>query len=192
MGTLTQYNGYNALKINNKSNELWRETLQAIADHGPIGARACVEHVTIAVDPEQVVSLIGKFVRRKRFLRVHDAMESPRRYVLTDAGREKLDELTNPMPPISEVEKKLVKRIAELEPVQPWEFEPETDAVVRDLATLRFSPDIPLYREGRERAGRLRYLAERLERLATTEGNNIAADLRETAGMLDKLTEVVK
>ena len=183
------------MNINNKSNELWRETLQAIADHEPIGARACVGHVTIATDPEQVVSLIGKFARRNGYIEAVDADEKPKRYILTDAGREKLNELnelSNSEQPISEVEKKLSKRIAELEPMQPWEFEPETDAIVRDLATLRFSPDIPLYREGRERAGRLRYLAERLERIRTTEGNNIAADLRETAGMLDRLTEVVK
>ena len=189
------------MSIHNSSNEFWRETLQALADHGPIAARDCVEHVTIATEPEQVVSLIGKFVRRKGFAKVHDEEERPRRYTITETGLAKLDELApgtvfkdegeEQQDPIKRSEQRLVKRVAELEPAEPWEFDPEHDAVVRDLAALRFSPDTQLYREGRERAGRLRYLAQRLENVATVEAQNVAADLRETAGLIDKLTEVV-
>ena len=177
-----------------ESTQLWIETLTAIRDHGPITAADAFDKIRIADDRTQTTGLIGKFFRRNGFLdRISE--EKPYRYILNSAGSAKLDELLSETsavePALKRSEKSLLKRVAELEPAEPWEFDPEQDPIVRDLATLRFSPDLPLYREGRERAGRLRYLAERLEGIATTEGNNIAADLRETADMLDKLTEVI-
>ena len=171
---------------------LWVETLTSFRDHGPLTAAEAFDKIGIAADKGQTTGLIGKFHRRNGYLdRVTE--EKPYLYAINDAGLAKLVELTSPQedPALQRSEQRLLKRVAELEPAEPWEFDPETDAIVRDLATLRFSPDIPLYREGRERSGRLRYLAERLEGIRTTEGNNIAADLRETADMLDKLTEVI-
>ena len=176
-----------------QNDTLWLETLQAFRDHGPLTAKDAFDHVRAATERKQVVSLVGKFHRRNGYLDAEDRGSAPKQYRLTYAGLAKLERmLASQQPdPVKASEQKLVKKIAELEPVQPWEFDPETDGVVRSLAALRFSPDQALYREGRERAGRLRYLAERLERVATVEALDVAEDLRETAGMLDRLTEVV-
>jgi len=174
--------------------DLWLETLQAFQDYGPMAARDAYEYVKSSDDRTQVMSLVGKFNRRNGYLEQINASKNVKLYAITDAGVAKLEELKAGTKPatIAKSEKKLLKKVAELEPVEPWEFNPEVDDVVRSLAALRFSPDIPLYREGRERSGRLRYLAERLERVSTTESLNVAVDLRETADMLDHLTEVVK
>ena len=183
--------------MQNDNTQLWIETLSAFRDHGPLTAAELYPLVPIASTRSQTTDLVGKFYRRNGYLDCAAVDERPLRYAINNTGLAKLNELTAEQPAPQEdlalqrSEQQLLKRVAELEPAEPWEFDQEHDPIVRDLATLRFSPDIPLYREGRERAGRLRYLAERLEGIRPTEGNNIAADLRETADMLDKLTEVV-
>lgn len=112
-------------------------------------------------------------------------------YVITDKGRERLAELLGAPPqpkPAKTPEAELIRRVQEAEPVQPWEiYDSNTDPIARDIDRIQFSADNELFRKGREHAGRLRYLAQRLESIRTTEGNNIAANLRETADLIDML-----
>ena len=93
-----------------------------------------------------------------------------------------------PSQPAKNPDAELVRRVREAEPVQPWEiYDSNTDPIARDIDKIKFSADNELFVKGREHAGRLRYLAERLESIRTTEGNNIAANLRETADLIDML-----
>ena len=98
------------------------------------------------------------------------------------------DLIGEPSQPEKNPDAELVRRVREAEPVQPWEiYDSNTDPIARDIDRVQFSAKNELFIKGREHAGRLRYLAERLESIRTTEGNNIAANLRETADLIDML-----
>ena len=100
---------------------------------------------------------------------------------------------------LTKSEKTLLANVAEKEPVQPWEFDPATDPVVKTLkrVTISFGKN-RLFTEGREHAGRLRYFAGRMEVVAANpnqktgvrvEAANTAEWLRDTANLIDELTE---
>lgn len=100
-------------------------------------------------------------------------------YSITEHGRTKIVETP---------EQQLARKVREAEPIQPWEiFDLHSDHIVKDINALRFSKDSDLFRKSREHAGRLRYLAERMEATRTVEGVNVGKDLRDTADLIDQL-----
>ncbi len=188
------------------SNEtLTQEVLTAFRDHDNLTSKECFDLCHIATERRQVSSLISKLLRSRAYLAEagyvaaddprNDTGQQVRAYSITDKGKAHLDYLTaiNKKPDADIIEKagrQLIEQVAQAEPIQPWEFEPAHDPIVRSINALHIGSDSLLYREGRERAGRLRYLAERLERVSgrnATEAGNVAADLRGTADLLDEL-----
>jgi hypothetical protein len=167
------------------------EILQALEAHGPLTVREIYENTPSATERKQVSKAVHSLSTSDQLKVVgkmkgddarNDTGTPLNLYDITDKGRERIGG-QKPTP-----EAELIRRVREAEPVQPWEvFDASTDPIVADINTIQFSAPNELFRTGREHAGRLRYLAERLESIRTTEGNNIAANLRETADLIDQL-----
>ena len=172
------------------------EILSALSTGDAMTVRNVFDAVTVATERKQVSRAVHGLTTNGTVQKAGiDSKTGLVLYVITEKGQEKLKELLGESPPKPKPAKpentpdaELVRRVREAEPVQPWEaYDSNTDPIARDIDKINFSADNELFIKGREHAGRLRYLAERLESIRTTEGNNLAANLRETADLIDQL-----